>query len=89
MVVEVVAALVVVVVILVILVKALVLLDAMAASWDTTASLEEVLEQWSQVLVAGRTGSWLFTKPGCAVWQAGWQQLHWLLRCPHLHLHPP
>ena len=55
---------------------ALVLVEAVAASWEIAAFLEVILEQWCQVLVAGMTGSLLPKVPGCAVWQAGWLQLH-------------
>ena len=42
------------------------------------------LEQWCQVLVAGKSSPWQLGWPGSAAWPAAWQQLHWLLRCPLL-----
>ncbi len=71
------------------LVKALVLVKILAASWEMAPSLVTFLEQWCQVLVAGRSSAWLLGWPECAVWQAGWQQLHWLLRYPILQPHHP
>ena len=70
MVLEVVAAQLVMLVMLA-LVMALVLVEVVTASWKMTTSLEIILEQWCQELVARMTGSWLLEVPGCAVWQGG------------------